>query len=84
MGIIWGSQITCVLHNWTFSLEDGKSASNSFVLDVYDVKLEDVPGSSSQQYVFISLEPKNTNVQGTRRDFGGSELIFNPSLGCWI
>ena len=76
MGIVWGSQISCVLHNWTFSMEDGKSASNSFVLDVYDVKLVPVPGSD-QQSVFISLEPKNKNVEGPRRDFGGSKVVLS-------
>lgn len=72
-----GSQISCVLHNWAFSLEDGKSASNTFVVDVYNVKLMD------GNQVYISLEPKNSQIEGQRRDFNGSELIYNPGLG-WI
>jgi nitrite reductase/ring-hydroxylating ferredoxin subunit len=70
------AKISCLLHGWTFSLHDGKSDANSFVLDIYDIKIKD-------DQVWVSFEKKNSDIEGDRRDFNGQELIYNPGLG-WI
>ncbi|KAJ3260936.1 hypothetical protein HDU77_001149 [Chytriomyces hyalinus] len=66
-GIVWGSAIVCTRHGWNFDLETGACGSTRFVIDVFDVKVD------AQENVFVSLEPKNKDTQGPRRDFGGKE-----------
>ncbi|KAJ3074994.1 hypothetical protein HDU98_009555 [Podochytrium sp. JEL0797] len=66
MGINWGSAIVCVAHGWSFDLETGACGNTRFVIDVHEIKVVD-------ENVFVSLKPKNTGVQGPRRDFGGKE-----------
>lgn len=67
MGIVWGAGITCSLHNWMFDAQSGQSDSTRFVIDTYNVM--EVDG-----HVFVSQEPRNGNVLGPRRDFGGREM----------
>ncbi|KAF9352345.1 hypothetical protein BGX26_009830 [Mortierella sp. AD094] len=67
MGIVWGAGITCSLHDWTFDAHSGQSDSTRFVIDTYDVK--EIDG-----HVFVSEAPRNVNVAGPRRDFGGREM----------
>ncbi|KAF9116823.1 hypothetical protein BGX27_010440 [Mortierella sp. AM989] len=67
MGIVWGAGITCKLHDWTFDAHSGQSDSTRFVIDTYDVK--EIDG-----HVFVSQAPRNANVAGPRRDFGGKEM----------
>ncbi|KAF9203423.1 ATP-dependent DNA helicase chl1 [Haplosporangium sp. Z 27] len=67
MGIVWGAGITCSLHDWSFDAYSGQSESTRFVIDTYDVK--EIDG-----HVFVSKEPRNANVAGPRRDFGGREM----------
>ncbi|KAI9328618.1 hypothetical protein BDR26DRAFT_873741 [Obelidium mucronatum] len=66
MGIVWGSAIVCAAHGWSFDLDTGSCGNTRFVIDVHEVKQEG-------ENVFVSLKPKNANVQGPRRDFGGKE-----------
>lgn len=68
--------ISCTLHGWTFDLSSGLCASNRFVLDVYDVIV-------CRGVVYVSDVPSNTDAVGTRRNFNGNELVYNPGLG-WI
>ncbi|GJJ75690.1 hypothetical protein EMPS_08048 [Entomortierella parvispora] len=67
MGIVWGAGVVCSLHGWTFDAFSGQSSSTRFVIDTFEVK--EVDG-----HVFVSVLPRNTHVQGQRRDFGGKEL----------
>ncbi|KAF9969692.1 hypothetical protein BGZ73_007817, partial [Actinomortierella ambigua] len=50
-----------------FDASSGMSDSTRFVIDTYDVK--EIDG-----WVFVSREPKNKQIPGPRRDFGGREL----------
>jgi phenylpropionate dioxygenase-like ring-hydroxylating dioxygenase large terminal subunit len=68
--------LTCFLHGWSFDLSTGECRNNRFVLDIFDVKIQD-------DYLWISYKPTNQNVKGNRRDFMGNELIYNPQMG-WI
>jgi nitrite reductase/ring-hydroxylating ferredoxin subunit len=68
------ASISCVLHGWTFNLGTGKSRANDFVIDVYDVKLD-------ENKIWISLKPINEDIAGVRRNL--SELVYNPALG-WV
>jgi nitrite reductase/ring-hydroxylating ferredoxin subunit len=68
------ASVSCVLHGWTFSLVDGKSRANNFVIDVYDVKLDG-------NQIWISMEATNQGITGERRNL--TELVYNPALG-WI
>jgi nitrite reductase/ring-hydroxylating ferredoxin subunit len=56
MGIVWGAAITCPVHEWTFSLETGACDRPSFVLAVYDVKVDE------EGKVFVSSTPKNAEA----------------------
>jgi nitrite reductase/ring-hydroxylating ferredoxin subunit len=66
--------VTCLLHNWTFSLKTGKSDRNDHVIDIHDVIVKD-------GILWISIDPVNQKVQGTRKRL--QELVYNPSMG-WI
>lgn len=67
MGIIWGAEVVCHLHGWSFDLETGKCSNSRVVLDVFElIEYEDE--------VWVSYLPCNSGVEGPRRDFGGREL----------
>ncbi|KAF9582944.1 hypothetical protein BGW38_010556 [Lunasporangiospora selenospora] len=67
MGIVWGAGVVCSLHGWIFDATTGRSDSTRFVIDTFDIK--EIDG-----HIFVSLQPKNSNVAGPRRDFGGREM----------
>ncbi|KAG0345500.1 hypothetical protein BG004_003664 [Podila humilis] len=67
MGIVWGAGVSCSLHGWTFDALSGQSDSTRFVVDTFDIK--EIDG-----HLFVSEKPRNSNVPGPRRDFGGREL----------
>jgi nitrite reductase/ring-hydroxylating ferredoxin subunit len=66
MGVVWGYEIVCAKHGWSFDLHTGQGHAR-FVLDVHDVKIEN-------DQVWVSLLPVNGDVPGPRRDFGGREM----------
>jgi nitrite reductase/ring-hydroxylating ferredoxin subunit len=68
--------LSCMLHGWRFDLKTGECSSNRFVLDIFKVKIKD-------GVVWVSSSPTNKHIKGTRRDFMGNELIYNPGMG-WI
>ncbi|KAF9999366.1 hypothetical protein BGZ79_007031, partial [Entomortierella chlamydospora] len=51
----------------TFDAHSGQSDATRFVIDTHDVK--EIDG-----HVFVSQAPRNVNVAGPRRDFGGREM----------
>jgi nitrite reductase/ring-hydroxylating ferredoxin subunit len=66
--------IECPIHSWQFDIQSGKCLSNSFVLDTFDVVVE-------EDNVYIT-GISNENVVGNRRDFMGNEKV-KSSFG-WI
>ena len=66
--------IECPIHSWQFDMQTGACLSNKYVIDTYDVYIDDDK---------IYLTPAtNTNIVGPRRDFNGNEMV-KSSLG-WI
>jgi hypothetical protein len=78
MGIKWGSALSCKLHGWTFSLESGICDTNAYILPIHGLVLG--PGDS----VWVTKEATNAHIPGPRRDFGGQELLYDPSSGSWV
>jgi nitrite reductase/ring-hydroxylating ferredoxin subunit len=68
------SKLTCMLHGWRFSLKTGKSITNEYVIEMYDIVVEN-------EQVWVSIEPNNNDIEGIRSN--AQELVYNPGLG-WI
>ncbi|KAJ3057504.1 hypothetical protein HK097_004025 [Rhizophlyctis rosea] len=83
-GIKWGVAVVCPLHSWSFHADNGECDRSRFVLDTHDVRVLSADGTTVEQKagvifspdmsVEVSIEPKNKDVPGPRRDFGGVPL----------